>query len=226
MSILIVEDEQKVQEYVQQILTQEGYEVFTASNLEEAQALLPACANQLSCAILDRMLYQKDGATLIKKKKKLNPNCSILVLSALNTPEERGLILDKGADDYMGKPFSTFELLARIRNLHKRTQNSTVKPTQRLIGNTKIDLVSHRVSVNETALDLSVKEFRLLVVLTETPGRVYNKFELLDRVWEINHEAESNVVEATIRNLRRKLESSLSTLIISSKRNMGYWLET
>lgn len=226
MAILVVEDEQKVQDYLNQILTQEGYEVFLASNIEEAQSILSTNSSQLSCAILDRMLYQKDGASLIAPIKKINPNCSILILSALNSPDERGFILDKGADEYIGKPFSTFELLARIRNLHKRTQNSILKPTVRNIGNTIIDLISHKVIVQSQTLDLSVKEFRLLVVLSETPGRVFNKFELLDRVWEINHDAESNVVEATIRNIRRKLEAANSSLIISSKRNMGYWLET
>jgi two-component system copper resistance phosphate regulon response regulator CusR len=148
------------------------------------------------------------------------------VLSAISDSEERAKVLDLGADDYQGKPYSLVELLSRVRALLRRSHDGGGgEKTVLHIGNLDVHLLEHSAKVGATALDLTPKEFRLLSILVREPGKVWSKFKLLDQVWQVNLELESNVVESTVRNIRRKLEQAGCSAVIESKRNLGYWIE-
>jgi DNA-binding response OmpR family regulator len=177
---------------------------------------------------MDRLLGNDDSKALLSKVKNKFKSSLILFLSALNSPAEKASLLDEGADDYLGKPFSLVELQARVRALLRRhSQNFGVKPDGIYInlGDVIIDLKTRHVTCNGQKIDLTPKEFSLLVNFCENKNRVYSKFQLLDIIWETNLDIESNVIEVNIMNLRKKLESHDSLLKIQSKRNVGYWLE-
>ncbi|MFZ4403593.1 MAG: response regulator transcription factor [Pseudobdellovibrionaceae bacterium] len=225
MAIVIVEDDTQLRESLEALLTTHGYEVIAISNYKEASDFLTRPQTIPELIILDRMLGSYDGADLCPMIEKISPRPYVLILSALNTALERSQIIDRGADDYLGKPYTQSELLSRIRALLRRGQPSGPSQLYKFKGNSRIDVLNHRVYVNEVPVDLSQKEYQLLHVMMMSPQKIFSKYELLERVWEAQADIESNVVEATIRNLRKKLEEVKSDLQIISKRNMGYWIE-
>lgn len=226
MRVLLVEDEAKVRGFLLESFEREGFTTLSFSTFQDARAYLAGDEPAADVAILDRMVGDKDGAQLIPILKRKYPATKILVLSAINDPDERAKILDLGADDYQGKPYSLMELLSRMRALLRReTGAGPGRETRLQAGNLELDMLAHTASVQGESLELTPKEFRLLGILAREPGKVWSKFKLLDLVWQINLELESNVVEATIRNLRRKLERLGASARIESKRNLGYWLE-
>jgi DNA-binding response OmpR family regulator len=227
MQILVVEDDKRVSQFLDQALRAENYQVVVCRSLEELDSF---CAqrnqDKPEVVILDRMLGSDDGATRIGALKRNFPETKILVLSAIDQASEKARVLDLGADDYIAKPFSLEELSARIRLLRRRqSQASGVGRDIYNMGNLVVDLKRQQVSVAGKKVDLTKKEFQVLSLLLEHPGRIYNRFQLLDRVWDMDHLAETNVVEVTIKNLRRKLEEAQSTAVIQSKRQLGYWIE-
>ena len=224
---MLVEDEAKVRGFLLDSFEREGFTTVSFATVPDAKSYLLSGEPHPDLAILDRLVGDRDGASLIPILKKHSPETKILILSALNDPEERSKILDAGADDYQGKPYSLSELLSRVRALLRRshTEASGQEKTVLYLGNLEISLLDHFAKVKGQVLDLTPKEFRLLCILAREPGKIWSKFKLLDLVWQINLELESNVVEATIRNLRRKLEATGATASIESKRNLGYWIE-
>ncbi len=227
MQLLLVEDDSRLSEYMCEALGREGYSVHACASVEETEAFLSSQLHDPPrVVILDRMLGRNDGAKLIPKLKTQYPEAGILVLSSLDMPSEKARIIDAGADEYLSKPFSLDELAARLRLVVRRSVQSPVDVTIKGLGNLALDLKTQSVVAASTKLDLTRKEFQVLSLLLDNPGRVFNRFQILDRVWEVEHLGESNVVETTIKNLRRKLEDSGSTARIESKRNMGYWIET
>lgn len=224
MNLLIVEDDPRVANYLETSLGKEGYSVLMCSGIDELETTLLNQNYEFSLVILDRMIGKVDGANYIKKIIQRWPTAAILVLSSLDIPSEKARTLDLGADDYLAKPFSLEELSARLRLLQRRGKpsgDSLVKS----FGDLLLSLSSQEVRCNSLRVDLSRKEFQLLLLLIENPGRVYNKIQILDRVWDINSLVESNVVEATIKNLRKKISEAGSKTKIESKRNFGYWIE-
>ena len=224
MSILIIEDDLSVQRFLRENLEPEFSPVQTFSEFPDEMDL-QNLKDEPKVIILDRLLRNfdsKDGLLLLRKKL---PRSPIIILSAINNPAERAELLDLGADDYMGKPFSIMELKARVRVLTRRSNRQ--EQTQYLqIGSTILDLIQRTLSVGEKRVNLSAKEFELFAVFAKSPGRVFSKIELLDKVWQANLEIESNVLEVTVMNLRKKLLDIGSSILISSKRNIGYWIET
>lgn len=224
MNLLIVEDDPRVASYLETSLTKEGYSVMMCASIDELEALLINNNHNFQLIILDRMIGKADGANYIKKMKLRWPSTAILILSSLDIPSEKARTLDLGADDYLAKPFSLEELSARLRLLQRRgksSEDSLIKT----YGDLVMSLSSQEVRCQSVRIDLSKKEFQLLLLLIESPGRVYNKIQILDRVWDINSLVESNVVEATIKNLRKKIADAGSKTKIESKRNFGYWIE-
>lgn len=228
MHLLLVEDDPQLAKYMREALGREGYTLEVCTSLEEVSSYMSTPTETPRVVILDRMLGRSDGATLIPKLKSHYPDVGILVLSSLDMPSEKARIIDSGADEYLSKPFSLEELTARLRlvvrrsSAHESAENTAI----RALGNLTLDLKTQNASVQSNKLDLTRKEFQLLSLLMDSPGRVYNRFQILDRIWEIERLTESNVVETTIKNIRRKLEDSGATVRIESKRNMGYWIET
>ena len=174
--------------------------------------------------ILDRLLRQHDSLAHLKDIKESFPAAKVLILSAINTSNEKASALDLGADDYLGKPFSTTELLARVRALSRRLSAQAV-PTHLRCGNLVLDIAARSALVGERKLNLPNKEFLVLRALAQQPGRVLKKATLVEQIWESSVEAETNVVEATITNLRRKLEDTSANVKIKNMRNAGYWIE-
>lgn len=222
MNVLLVEDEVRIAGFVADGLRAEHHSVEVADALENARTFLESM-KEFDVVILDRMLDDKDGTTLIPIIKQKSPDTAVLILSAISSAEEKAKVLDQGADDYLSKPFSLVELSARLRSLVRRPRNTGSQTLK--LKQCEVDLIHHTVSVRGSTIELSAKEFQLFLTFAQQPGRVYNKFQLLSKVWETQHDIESNVVEVTVNNLRRKLESAMSGIAILSKRNVGYWIE-
>lgn len=226
MQILVIEDDKRVSQFLEQALRAENYQVQLCRNLEELDAFcLQRDQEAPRVVILDRMLGNQDGASRISQIKKTFPQVKILVLSAIDQASEKARVLDMGADDYLAKPFSLEELSARLRLLLRRNLNSEESRDLYVLANLHLDLKRQQTSVNSKKIDLTKKEFQILSLFLESPGRIFNRFQLLDRVWDMDHLAETNVVEVTIKNLRRKLEEAGSLAVIQSKRQLGYWIE-
>lgn len=224
MEILIVEDELKVSKFLEEALKSEGHTVHACRNYEEAETWLQVEGSDPEVVILDRTLGDGDGIELIRPLKEKFPACKILVLSAIGIADEKAVALDRGADDYISKPFSLAELSARIRAISRRGSTGA-HPTQLKLGNLTVDLRTQNVLTESGKVDCSKKEFQLLTTLATHPRRVFTKYQLLDRIWDTQADIESNIVEVTVKNLRRKLEAARSTAQILSKRNVGYWIE-
>jgi two-component system OmpR family response regulator len=224
MEILVVEDELRVRKFLEDALRSEGHTIFSCTSVDEVESWLALQEYTPDLAILDRMLGDRDGITLIRPIKQRHPDCKILILSAIGIAEDKAQALDLGADDYLSKPFSLAELSARLRALQRRNQSSA-NPTSIVLSNLTVDLKTQLARTETTKLDLSKKEFQVLITLATHPTRVFTKYQLLDRVWDQQADIESNIVEVTIKNLRRKLEAAKSKAVILSKRNVGYWIE-
>lgn len=225
MTIIVVEDEERVLGFLTEALRKEGHTVHPCATYSEATETISGIATAAELVIMDRLLDRVDAIALIPLVREKCPSAKILVLSTINDPAQKAAALDLGADDYLGKPFQLIELSARIRSLARRSQDGQNAKSVFMVGDLKVNAVEHKVVSGGKAIDLSNKEYLVLLTLVQHPGRVYNKFQLLDRVWDTQLEIESNVVEVTIKNLRRKLESAGSTAEILSRRNIGYWIE-
>lgn len=225
MHLLIVEDEARILSFLHDALSAEGHSVESCATYDSALTTLQnPVSSKFDAVILDRMLQGKEGAKLIPFIRAKNPASGILVLSAINTPEEKAAVLDLGADDYLGKPFSLEELSARVRVLSRRMSGSSTNKIR--LGNSELDLVAHTLQIAGKKCDLPHREFQVLCLFMQNPGKVFNRFQILDRVWNAQYDIESNVVEVTINNIRRKIETEGSSFQLLSKRNIGYWLET
>lgn len=228
MTIIVVEDETRVLSFLTEALRKEGHTVHPCATYSDATETIAAVAQACDLVIMDRLLDRVDAITLIPLVRERCKSAKILVLSTINDPVQKAAALDLGADDYLGKPFQLVELSARIRSLARRSQEAALNANAKsvfTVGDLQINALEHKVSVAGKHVDLSNKEYLVLLTLMQHPGRVYNKFQLLDRVWDTQFDVESNVVEVTIKNLRRKLESAGSKTEILSRRNIGYWIE-
>ena len=219
VNILYLEDDKKLGEILANDLRLKGFHVDLLSEFRDFEE---TDFGDYDLIILDRLVGKFDTKEWLEKNKK-RIGIPIIILSAINTPNEKADLLDIGADDYIGKPFSTHELLARLNAILRRSKKN--KNSYLQVGNTVIDLHKRLVMVESKNETLPAKEFLLLVALCEEPGRVLNRNNLLDRVWESNLEVETHVVEATMANLRKRLSSLNSTILIRNMRNAGYWVE-
>lgn len=227
MTIVVVEDETRVLSFLTEALRKEGHTVHPCETFPNAVDTVSTLGSKMDLLIMDRLLDRVDAIGLIPIARDKCRNSKILVLSTINEPSQKAAALDLGADDYLGKPFQLVELSARIRSLTRRASENGATPSQVLftVGDLQLSAIEHKVTVGGKPLDLSNKEYLVLLALIQHPGRVFNKFQLLDRVWDTQFDVESNVVEVTIKNLRRKLEAASSGAEIMSRRNIGYWIE-
>jgi DNA-binding response OmpR family regulator len=227
----LVEDEIRVQSFLEEALRREGYLVETASSLDSAAQLILGGSSTYSIVILDRLLGSDDSISLLPLIRQKQKQARVLVLSTLSGAQQKAFGLDQGADDYLGKPFELVELLARLRRLQRddrqpaSLEERAAAAANLSLGDLKILLVEHRVLGPQGDLDLSKKEYHLLLALSRHPGRILSRYQLLDQVWNQQHEIESNVVEVTIKNLRKKLLERGSSAEILTRRGVGYWIE-
>ncbi len=222
MKIALLEDDQKISQHLKRILEAQGWSVQTFLKISDLLDIL-FIQSDFDVLILDRLLSDGDSVDHLKKIKVNCVHAKIIILSSIDFPKEKAKWLGEGADEYMGKPVFSDELIVRIKLLVARS----VKTSGLFIDykDMKIDKVDRVIFVNGKRIDFSAKEFNLLLLLLDKPGRIYNKFQILEHVWGYDSNLETNVVESTLNHLRRKLEQSGSKIEISNKRNLGYWVE-
>ncbi|MDB5037011.1 MAG: response regulator [Bacteriovoracaceae bacterium] len=224
LRILLAEDEPRVQAFVRRGLEQAGMTVETTDNIKDTESFF--LTNEYDVLILDRLLKQTDSLTSIQGFKKKFPQKKILVLSALSSVSHRIQGLEKGADDYLGKPFHITELIARVKSLSRRIADDIPTADRQIrVDDLTIDLDSHKAMRAGRNIELSFKEFRLLNILSSYPEKIFSRAELLNRVWDVNFDPESNVVDVTMGRLRRKLNFEGLQLMIHPQRGVGYSLK-
>jgi DNA-binding response OmpR family regulator len=222
--ILIVEDDPNILEALKYNLGKEGYDTLMA--IDGVQALDMARANKPDLIILDIMLPQMSGFEVcrILRKEMAVP---IIMLTARDDEIDKVTGLDLGADDYMTKPFSVRELMARIRALIRRMEIQTVMPeTPRKFGDIEIDILHHTIKRAGVVLNLSPKEFDLLAFLTANKGLVFSRDQLLEKVWGYDYSGDTRTVDVHIRWLREKIEhNSEDPKRLITVRGVGYKFE-
>jgi len=220
MKILIVEDELKTADYLHKGLTEQGCAVDLAHDGVDGQHL--ALTHDYDVIVLDVMLPKLDGFAVLRalRQEKQTP---VIMLTARDRIEDRIKGLHDGADDYLIKPFSFLELLARLQALTRRGR--TQEPMQLKIGNLQIDLITRKAWRGTTRIDLTAKEFALLAVLARRQGEILSKTAIAELVWDMNFDSNTNVVEVAIKRLRAKIDAAFSPKLLHTIRGMGYVLE-
>lgn len=222
MNILIVEDDEKVAEFVSEGFRREGYAITIARDGEEG--LTAALNGDYAAAVMDIMLPKLDGLEVIRRIRAAGRHLPVIVLSARGSVEAKIKGLEVGADDYLAKPFSIAELLARVQALLRRS-SSTPDSTTLHVGDLEMDLVTHRVVRNGRRIDLQPLEYQLLEYLMRNKGRVVSKTTIMDRVWDYAFIPRTNVVECRVSRLRTKISISGEKELIHTIRGFGYVLE-
>ncbi|MGZ3695294.1 MAG: response regulator transcription factor [Bdellovibrionota bacterium] len=219
--VLLVEDDPKLSSLIARSLEGDEFKLTCATTIE---ALDNALAHEnYEIVILDRLIGSVDTKTKLNSLHQTWPHTPVLVISTINTPIERAELINQGADDYLGKPFLTEELIARMRSLARRSVE--LNNDKRMIGKALFDIKNRRLSREGKFESLPSREFMILNVLSASPGKVLSRPELLESVWgNINH-SETNLVEATVANLRKRIAGLDCGFQIKNQRNIGYWIE-
>ena len=220
MKILVVEDDRKVAGFVEQGLKEEGYVVDLARDGEEATML--AHVNDYDAVLLDVVLPKKNGFQIAAELRREGRNTPILMLTSRDAPEDVVRGLDAGADDYLSKPFRFDELLARIRALHRRGGAERLDVLR--YGPVTLDRLRHVATVDGRPLDLTPKEFQLLEFFLLHAEEVIRRTTLLEKVWDMHFDPESNVVDVHVGNLRRKLTRATGAPLLATVRGVGFSL--
>lgn len=222
MKILIVEDEAKTGEYLRQGLGEAGFVAELAQ--DGIDGLHLAQQGEFDLAILDVTLPGIDGWQLLRSLRQRGMQMPVLFLSARDQVEDRVKGLELGADDYLVKPFSFAELLARVRTILRRGRGGIESPQLRA-ADLELDLIRRRAFRGGRRIDLTAKEFGLLELLMRRQGEVLPRSLIASQVWDINFDSDSNVVEVAIRRLRAKIDDGHALKLIHTVRGMGYVLE-
>lgn len=223
MKILLVEDEEILANNLKKILESKGYVVDTVGNGIDALRIIEENNHLIDLILLDISLPGMSGLTICQRVRKQNITVPILILTARGTIKEKVVGLDYGADDYLAKPFSVTELLARIRALLRRPKNIISKKIK--IGNVEIWMDNRKVYKNGKEIPLTLKEYELLQFLATHPNQVIDREQIVDKVWDMNFNSFSNVIDVHVANVRRKLQSPDSKIVIETVRGIGYRLQ-
>jgi two-component system, OmpR family, response regulator len=220
MRVLVVEDEAKLARLLARGLGEEGHVADVAGRGEDA--LWMAKAASYDAIVLDVMLPGLDGFATCRELRANEVWAPVLFLTARDEVEDRVRGLDTGGDDYLVKPFSFAELLARLRALVRRTPGE--RPTELAVGDLRLDPAAHRAWRGEVELDLSAKEFALLQLFMRRPGETLSRQQLLDGVWDMAFDGRSNVVDVYVRYLREKVDRPFGRDSLETIRGVGYRL--
>lgn len=221
MRILLIEDEAKAAGFIVRGLREQGFAV-DAANTGTAGLEL-ALANPYDLVILDILLPGLDGWSILAALRTAGHEVPVLMLTARDAVEDRVRGLEMGADDYLVKPFAFSELLARVRTLLRRRGGSA--PRVLRVADLSVDAHAHRAMRAGRALDLTAKEFALLLLFMRHAGEVLSRTLIAEKVWDMNFDGDTNVIDVAVRRLRRKIDEPFRTALIHSVRGRGYVLE-
>ena len=224
MRVLLVEDDQRIVDFVQRGLKAEGYAVEVARNGQEAIAL--GTVGKFRVIILDLGLPDINGRDVCERLRNAGVGTPILMLTARDTVQDKVTGLRSGADDYMTKPFAFEELLARIEVLMRR-RNGEIKPETKefQVADLVLNMETHEVRRGETLIELTPKEFSLLECFMRMPGKVLSRTRILEQVWGYSADPLTNVVDVYIRQLRRKIDDDYAIKLLKTVRGFGYKLD-
>ena len=223
MEILLIEDNRRISEFVVRGLEESGFSVVLVENGVDARELISQKVWDI--ILLDIMLPDIDGIELLQYIRYKKIQTPVLVLSALGEPDDKVKALDYGADDYLSKPFHFKELVSRINALTRRTKLSYLAPSEVLeAGDLKLFIDEHRVVRGDREIKLTLQEFKLLRVLMEYKNKVLPRTQILDKVWGINYDNNTNVVDVYISYLRNKVDMEGEPKLIETIKGRGYMI--
>lgn len=223
MRLLLVEDELHIQSFLRGSLEEAGYRVDVASDARTARAL--AVEEKYDILIVDLGLPDQDGISLILRLRELGVSAPVLILSARRSVDDRVRGLEQGGDDYLTKPFALAELLARLRNLLRRNAPAGVEATRLRVVDLELDLLRREATRSGQLLQLTPQEFILLEYLCRNAGRVVTRSMILDKVWGMRIQPDTNVVDVHIYRLRGKVDGKGLQPLIRTLRGVGYVLK-
>ncbi len=221
MRILVIEDDLEAQRYLVKGLREAGHVVDDAADGETGLTL--AMSRSYDVAVVDRMLPKLDGLKLVESMREERNMTPVLFLSALYDVDDRIKGLRAGGDDYLTKPYSFAELLARLDALMRRRDPSAVK-TKVLVGDLELDLLSRTARRDESSIDLQPREFRLLEYLMRHQGQIVTRTMLLENVWEYHFDPQTNVIDVHISRLRAKIDKGYPQPLLHTVRGAGYMI--
>ncbi len=221
MRILVVEDDLEAQRYLVKGLREAGHVVDDAADGETGLTL--AMSRSYDVAVVDRMLPGLDGLKLVESMREERNMTPVLFLSALSDVDDRIKGLRAGGDDYLTKPYSFAELLARLDALMRRRDPAAVK-TKVLVGDLELDLLSRTARRDESSIDLQPREFRLLEYLMRHQGQIVTRTMLLENVWEYHFDPQTNVIDVHISRLRAKIDKGYPQPLLHTVRGAGYMI--
>ncbi len=221
--ILVVEDDPKLGPLIKNELLENGFQVTLAKDGREAVAYFSQ--GNFSIVILDINIPYISGWELCKHIRGINKNIPIIMLTALGELQDKMDAFEKGADDYLVKPFHFTELLARIKVFLKRGEISTSPQKKIIIGDLEMDITDKKVTREGINISLTVKEFALLELLMRNAGKVISKSEIAEKVWNINFDTGTNTIEVYINFLRNKVDKPFKKAMIQTKPGFGYFIE-
>lgn len=218
--IVLIEDDHDIAEYLQSVLTEEGYEVYSEDNGAKGLKLIEKVGPDL--VLLDLHLPDIPGETICKQIRKEYPQVKVIMITAKDTPEDLARGLNLGADDYIAKPVAPEELLARV---HARLRSTNGDSKKLELAYLTMDLSGHEVFRGDQELHLSPQEFKLLEYLMQNPNRVLTREMILSRIWGGSPDIETRVVDVYIGYLRKKIDKGFELQLLHSVRGFGYMLK-
>lgn len=219
MRLLLVEDDQNIADFIVKGFQEAGFAVDHVLTGEEG--LQCASLVRYSVAVVDIMLPGMDGISVLQLLRKKESNTPILILSAKQMVDERVQALQRGADDYLVKPFLFAELLARVQALIRRA-NGAGEATRYVCGDLTLDLLRHEVSRGGTRIELQAREFALLACLLRHAGKIVSKTMILEQIWNFRFDPQTNVVDVLVCRLRNKIDRDFPVKLIHTLRGIGY----
>ena len=218
MKVLLVEDDRKIVDFVRKALEEQGFVIDACRDGDEGLAMAMEGAYDL--ILLDIMVPGRDGLSILRQIREKGNRVPVILLTARASPNERVEGLNLGADDYLPKPFYMDELIARMHAILRRSSERGSSVLR--AGDLTVNLLTREVARGDQAIELSAREFALLTCLMHSPGRVFTRTQLCERVWNYHHDPGTNLVDVYIQRVRRKISDDLEKPIIETLRGVGY----